>query len=50
MSELCPVAMLFVRCKGGVSHHPSESVSRGDVAAAIGALTEFLLRLQRTYE
>ena len=24
MSEICPVTMLFVRCKDGVSHNPAE--------------------------
>jgi allantoate deiminase len=26
MAALCPVAMLFVRCKNGLSHHPDETV------------------------
>ncbi len=30
-----PVGMLFVRCKGGISHHPAESVRDEDVALAI---------------
>lgn len=38
MARVCPAAMLFVRCKGGVSHHPDESVKRGDVAAALEVL------------
>ncbi|MEA3188955.1 MAG: allantoate deiminase [Chthoniobacter sp.] len=42
MSALCPVAMLFVRCKGGVSHHPAEAVASRDVAKAIEVLTDFL--------
>ncbi|MBG6056225.1 allantoate deiminase [Salinibacterium sp. CAN_S4] len=32
-----PIAMLFLRCKGGVSHHPDESVTAQDVAAALTA-------------
>ena len=32
-----PIAMLFLRCKGGVSHHPDESVRKADVAAALNA-------------
>ena len=32
-----PVAMLFVRCEKGISHHPAEAVSEQDVAAALGA-------------
>ncbi|WP_431625399.1 allantoate amidohydrolase [Enterobacter chuandaensis] len=37
LAERWPVGMLFVRCKGGVSHHPSESVMAEDVALAIEA-------------
>ena len=37
VSAVTPVGMLFVRCKGGVSHHPDESVTRADVAAALDA-------------
>ncbi len=32
-----PVAMLFVRSPGGISHHPDESVRVEDVAAALAA-------------
>jgi allantoate deiminase len=35
LSRVCPVAMLFVRCAGGVSHDPRESVSESDVAIAL---------------
>jgi len=45
MSDLTEIAMLFVRCKGGVSHHPAESVAPEDVAAAIEVLEQFLLLL-----
>lgn len=37
MAERWPVGMLFVRCKGGISHHPAESVQAEDVALAIEA-------------
>jgi allantoate deiminase len=42
MSRLTEAAMLFVRCKGGVSHHPAESVADDDVAVAIDVLSKFL--------
>jgi allantoate deiminase len=42
VSTIAPVAMLFVRCAGGVSHNPAESVTVHDVAAAIDASTRFL--------
>lgn len=38
MADICDVAMYFVRCKGGVSHHPDESVTEADVALALDAL------------
>ncbi len=42
LAELTPVAMLFVRCAGGVSHHPDESVEVADVAVALDVLDRFL--------
>ncbi len=41
----CPVGMLFVRCAGGISHHPAESVSEDDVAVAIDVLADTLEEL-----
>ncbi len=35
LSRFCPAAMLFVRCAGGISHDPRESVSEEDVAVAL---------------
>jgi allantoate deiminase len=45
LSEICPVAMLFVRCKDGISHNPAESVKTADVAQAIGVLADFVQTL-----
>jgi allantoate deiminase len=42
MSEVVPVAMLFVRCAAGISHHPAESVQADDVALAIDVVDRFL--------
>ena len=42
MSAVVPVAMLFVRCAGGISHHPAEWVSAADVAVAIDVVDRFL--------
>ncbi len=44
MSKLCPVGMLFVRCRGGVSHNPAEYASPADMGIAVAALIEFILR------
>lgn len=45
MADICAVAMYFVRCKGGVSHHPDESVLEDDVALAIATLGKTLHQL-----
>ncbi len=49
LSEICPVAMLFVRCQGGVSHNPAESIKTADVAPAIGVLADFMQALAVRY-
>ena len=36
-----PAGMLFVRCKGGVSHNPAESIGEDDCAIALAALARF---------
>ncbi|MDA0181801.1 M20 family metallo-hydrolase [Solirubrobacter phytolaccae] len=41
MAAFTDIALLFVRCAGGVSHHPDEAVTEADVAAAIDAATRF---------
>ena len=45
LAAICPVAMLFVRCKGGISHNPAESATEVDVGVAIGVMKEFLLQI-----
>ena len=42
LSALTRVGMLFVRCAGGVSHNPAESVTAEDVEAGARALLRFL--------
>lgn len=42
IARLTEVAMLFVRCKGGISHNAAESVTEEDVAVAIDVLSKFL--------
>jgi allantoate deiminase len=46
MSRLCPSAMLFVRCRGGISHNPAEFVSASDMGVAIAALVGFIERFK----
>jgi allantoate deiminase len=42
LSSLTPIAMLFVRCKDGISHNPAESVAEEDVAVVVEVLSQFL--------
>jgi acetylornithine deacetylase/succinyl-diaminopimelate desuccinylase-like protein len=42
MARITEMAMLFVRCKGGISHNPAESVTEEDVAVAIDVLGKFM--------
>jgi allantoate deiminase len=42
IAELTDIAMLFVRCRGGISHNPAESVTQEDVAIAIQVVERFL--------
>lgn len=50
LAALSPIAMLFVRCAGGISHNPAESVAEADVAVAINVLDTFIehLAMQQT--
>ncbi|MEI9892166.1 MAG: M20/M25/M40 family metallo-hydrolase [Caulobacteraceae bacterium] len=45
VNALAPVAMLFIRCEGGISHNADEAVAAADVALAARALVEFVERL-----
>jgi allantoate deiminase len=45
MASVAPATMLFVRCRGGISHNPAESVQEADVAVAIDALERLLRAL-----
>ncbi len=49
MAAITPIAMLFVRCKGGVSHHPDESVAVEDVRVAISVMNDFLQLLAKDH-
>lgn len=45
MATLGPMAMLFVRSPGGISHHPAEAVLLEDVRAALEVTVRFLENL-----
>jgi allantoate deiminase len=42
MADLCPTAMLFIRCRGGVSHNPAEAVRADDCVLALRAMLAFM--------
>ena len=44
MAKLCPIGMLFVRCRGGISHHPMEYTNPHDLGLAVAALIGFIER------
>ena len=42
MGALCPMGMMFVRCKDGISHNPAESMTEEDAGLAIAILLDFV--------
>lgn len=47
LAQVAPVAMVFVPCRDGLSHHPDEVAEMSDVAAGAAVLTDALLALDR---
>jgi allantoate deiminase len=45
MSAITPVAMLFVRCRDGLSHHPDEYASPKDIRVALEVVVDFLQKV-----
>lgn len=46
MADLCPMAMLFVRCHSGISHTPEEFAEEADMQAAVDSLVNFIKLLK----
>jgi N-carbamoyl-L-amino-acid hydrolase len=44
LAKICPTGMVFVRCAGGVSHHPSESALPSDLIAGARVAAAVALR------
>jgi allantoate deiminase len=42
IKAIADVAMLFVRCKGGISHNPAESITEEDAATGARVLFDFI--------
>ena len=49
MAALAPTAMLFIRCKDGISHNPSEDVIPADADAALAVMLGFIEKLGASY-
>lgn len=45
VSSLTDIAMLFMRCTDGVSHHPDEAITQEDLQASLQVLKEFCLAI-----
>ena len=45
LAKQTPVAMLFVRCRHGLSHHPDEYAAPKDLEVALNVVVDFLERL-----
>ncbi len=48
-SPIVPSAMLFIRCKDGISHNPLEAVDPADAGLALRALLTFIDQLEAQY-
>ncbi|CAN5815486.1 allantoate amidohydrolase [soil metagenome] len=46
LAEVAEVAMLFIRCRDGLSHHPDEYATSADIGLAAQILAEFFSQLQ----
>ena len=42
LGAITDICMLFVRCKGGISHSPLESITQDDAAAGVRVLMSFI--------
>jgi ureidoglycolate amidohydrolase len=48
MARLCPISMIFIPCRGGVSHRPDEFSSREDIARGVEVLARTMVTLANT--
>ncbi|KAB7741746.1 allantoate amidohydrolase [Parvibaculum sedimenti] len=50
LAAITPMAMLFIRCAGGISHNPAEAVDPADVDLAAETMLRFIDRLEASYK
>jgi len=47
IAAVADIGMLFVRCKGGISHNPAESITEADAAAGARVLLNFMMNFSK---
>jgi allantoate deiminase len=47
MAHLTDIGMIFVRCRGGISHSPFEQVTTADLGYAVEALVRAIIKIAR---
>jgi allantoate deiminase len=47
LAKVTPIGMLFVRCAGGISHHPAEAVAEEDVGVGLEVAASLVEELAR---
>ena len=47
MARIAPIAMLFIPCRGGVSHRPDEYAAPQDIERGVGVLARTLAMLSQ---
>lgn len=50
MADICPVSMLFIPCRAGVSHRPDEYVDAASMGTAVDVLEQAIKRISSRYE
>jgi N-carbamoyl-L-amino-acid hydrolase len=45
MARIAPAGMIFIPCRGGISHNPDEYASPADIVRGMDVLTETLAAL-----
>jgi len=48
MSQICPTAMIFIPCRGGVSHRPDEFASSEAIRIGVQVLAGTLASISET--
>lgn len=50
LNQVCPTGMIFIPCKGGISHNPAESITPEQAYAGVDVLLKSVLTLANAQE